>query len=346
MADRRSLSGPNGLADGLRCNPKGESMKLKYLVAAVGLLASVSVLLPSAGAVFPGRNGRITFMRTDHAGLWQIWVGSAHLRNQTKLTDQPANSGWPVWAPGGRRIAFDSDRADRNPNDENVINDIFTMRPDGNGVRNLTHSRGFSADANYSPSGKRIVFEADRGDYPDKMGIYVMRKDGTHVRRITNTPDRAKQDVFPRFSPNGKWLVFTRLLGFADEAPAALFKVRGDGTHLQRLTSFSMRAGDADWSPDGKRLVFEGNPRLQFGEIYVMDADGRHRKNITRNNGHGGARDPVWSPNGKKILFGQGQVVHHVFKDGLATMRPDGSKRAFLSKNPKEEHHEDWESIP
>ena len=76
------------------------------------------------------------------------------------------------------------------------------------------------------------------------MGIYLMRKDGTHVRRITNTPDRAKQDVFPRFSPNGKSLVFTRLLGFADDAPAALFKVRRDGTHLQRLTSYSMRAGD------------------------------------------------------------------------------------------------------
>ena len=77
-----------------------------------------------------------------------------------------------------------------------------------------------------------------------------------------------------------------------------------------------------------------------------MDADGRHLENITHNDGHGGARDPVWSPNGKKILFGQGQVVHHVFKDGLATMRPDGSKRAFLSRHPKEEHQEDWESIP
>ena len=122
-------------------------MRLRYLVAVGALVASVSVLLPSAGAEFPGKNGRITFMRTDPAGLWQIWVANAQLGHPATLTDKSANSGWPVWAPGGRRIAFDSDRADPDPSDSNAINDIFTMRADGTRVINLTHSRGFSADA-------------------------------------------------------------------------------------------------------------------------------------------------------------------------------------------------------
>ena len=335
------------------------------------LVASVSVLLPSAGAVFPGRNGRITFMRQDKAGLWQTWVASGQFRNRTKLTDESANSGWPVWAPGGRRIAFDSDRTDPNPNDENAINDIFTMKPDGTGVRKLTHSRGFSGDAGYAPNGKHIAFDSDR-DYPDgRIAIYVMRKDGTHVRRITKLPDKAAQDLAPRFSPNGKWLVFTRYLGFGDVAPSALFRVRRDGTHLQRLTSYSIRAGDGDWSPSGKTLTFEAYPNeALFGNAYVIDANGHHLKNLTHHtttvvdnnivDATGGSADPVWSPNGRKILFLNAQVLpDHRFKNGLATMRPDGSKRAFLSGNPKHygtrppwrevrraEHQPDWESIP
>jgi Tol biopolymer transport system component len=335
------------------------------------LTASVSVLIPSARAVFPGRNGRITFMRTDPAGLWQIWVASGHFRNRTKLTDKSANSGWPVWAPGGRRIAFDSDRADPSPNDSNAINDIFTMRPDGTGVCKLTHSRGFSSDAGYAPNGKHIAFDSDR-DYPDgREAIYVMRRDGTHVRRITKLPDKAKLDLAPRFSPNGKWLVFTRYLGFGNTAPSALFRVRRDGTHLQRLTSYSIRAGDGDWSPNGRKLTFEAYPNeALFGNVYVIDANGRHLENLTHHtttvvdntivSADGGSADPVWSPNGRKILFLEAQVLRdHRFKNGLATMRPDGSKRAFLSQNPKDygtrppwrevrrgQHQPDWESIP
>ena len=256
-------------------------MKLRYLVAAVALVTSASVLLPSAGAVFPGRNGRITFMRRNQAGLWQTWVASGQFRNRTKLTDKSANSMDSVWSPGGRRIAFDSDRTDPNPNDSNSINDVFTMKPDGTGVRNLTHSRGFSSDPGYAPNGKHIAFDSDRGS-GKRIAINVMRKDGTHVRRITDPPAKAKFDIAPRFSPNGKWLVFTRYKGFADGAPSALFKVRRDGTHLQRLTSYSIRAGDADWSPNGRKLTFEAyRDGALFGNVHVIDANGRHPKNLT-----------------------------------------------------------------
>jgi len=348
-------------------------MKLKYLVAVMAAVASASVLLPSAGAEFPGKNGRITFMRRDRAtNLWQIWVANGDFRNRTKVTDESADSMDSVWSPGGRRLAFDSDRADPNLNDSKVINDILTMRPDGTGVRNLTHARGFSSDPGYAPNGKHIAFDADRGDPDHPVAIYAMRKDGTHVRRITDPPAKVWGDLAPRFSPNGKWLAFTRYKGFnSNTNQSALFRVRRDGTHLQRLTSYSIRVADVDWSPNGRKLTFEAYPnKALLGNAYVIDANGRHLKDLTHHtttvaNGqivdtNGGSDDPVWSPNGRKILFGDARVLpDHRFKVGLATMRPDGSKRAFLSRNPKNSgtrppghvlhrapHQPDWESIP
>src|SRR5215218_9560611 len=123
---------------------------LASLVAfAVGGAAWVLVA-PPAKATFPGHNGRIAFMRQDADGFFQTWVANKDLSNQHKLTSGPSNSGWPVWKPGGAKLAFDSDRADPDLNDQNAINDIFKMNPDGSGIVKLTHSGAFNGDAGWS----------------------------------------------------------------------------------------------------------------------------------------------------------------------------------------------------
>jgi Tol biopolymer transport system component len=167
-----------------------------------------------------------------------------------------------------------------------------------------------------------------------------------------------------RFSPDGKRLVFTRYRGNrtvdhgrASAETAALFTVRLDGSGMRRLTSWGLRPNDAYWSPNGKKIVFEAYPRFpnsefpehggHHGEIYTMDADGGHLTNITDNFRNGGSGDPVWPPNGKKILFLSAHVEGGEFGIGLATMNPDGSARHHISPNSGEDeaHHPDWESV-
>jgi len=111
-------------------------MRTPIALAAMALGIAALVPLPS-NATFPGMNGRITFTQDDDNGFLQVWVANADLRSLAQITSEAANSGFSVWAPGGSRIAFDSDRTDSNTNDSTVINDVFTMKPDGSDVVKL-----------------------------------------------------------------------------------------------------------------------------------------------------------------------------------------------------------------
>jgi Tol biopolymer transport system component len=316
---------------------------VKFMLAslvAVAVAGGAWVLVtPSpASAEFPGNNGRIAFMKQDSAEHWQIWVANQTLENQVQLTSGSADSGWAVWKPGGaNKLAFDSD------------GDIFTMNPDGTEVVNLTDSDSADADAGWSPNGKRIAFDSDRANLQGRQEIYTMKADGTDVHRVSTLPATAEFDLAPRFSPDGTKLVFTRYK--RDPQLSALFTIRIDGSGLRQLTPWSNRASDADWAPEGNKIVFEANPDRVVGchgEIYTVDPDGQHLTNLTNNHCQAGSHEPVWSPNGEKILFLSAHVENGEGGIGLATMNPNGTERHFITPNPGENqmHQPDWESLP
>ncbi len=313
------------------------------LPAALGAFLALGLLIaPLGGATPPGTNGRIVYMRKDAAGHWQVWVADARLKNARKLTASRADSGWAVWSPDGKTLVFDSNRSNPDPNDADVINDVFSVRPDGTDVTMLTDSKGLSGEPAWSPDGALIAMEADRGDPVHGEGIYVMNADGTNLRRVT-VPPAGSGDGKPRFSPSGKQLAFTRFRGKDLAEKAAVFTVSLDGTHLRRLTTYAIHADDLDWSPDGKRIVFDGYPNPgAYGHIYVIDTNGRHLRNLTP--GKSGSADPVWSSDGKTILFLDNRVLGGRGRTGLATMKPDGSAERFISTRNAELHQPDWES--
>ena len=191
---------------------------------------------------------------------WQLWVANADLSNQRQISFGPYTSGFATWNPDGTRLAFDSNRSDPDLTDDVRPNDVFTMKPDGTGVVQVTNfGGGFSGDPGWSPDGKWLTFESDGGDYPANQGIYVSRPDGSHLRRITTLPEGYGFDAAPQFSPDGKRIVFTRFhFDDQDNETSALYVVNVDGTHETRLDATAdLHPGDANWSPDGKTLAFE-----------------------------------------------------------------------------------------
>jgi Tol biopolymer transport system component len=340
----------------------------RVLRGVVLALAAFSLAAGPVSATPPGTNGRIAFMRFDQDGDFQVWAANPDLSQQVQLTSGPSDAWFPSWSPDGTRIAFSSHRTDPDPDDAVEVMDVFTMRADGTDVRQVTDSVGFSSTPAWSPDGRWLVISADRADYPRSQGIYIVPSDGSAPpRRLTTLPDGSGWQELARFSPDGSRIVFseyrsgheTRRGQWVGEQ-AALFTVRPDGTELTQVTPWGIHATDADWSPDGRRLVFGAQPTHlgNIGDVGIVDADGTHLRDLTGDHGLTGignpnavwyeeSFNPAWSPDGKTIIFVHARyTAADGFAMGLQVMNPDGSGRHWVATPPAEEHQPDWGTAP
>jgi TolB protein len=98
----------------------------------------------------------------------------------------------PDWSPDGKWILF------RSPDSRRAGADLYRVRPDGTGLRQLTN---FAPEvevlsASYAPDGKSIVFSrTGRGGLPD---LFVMRSGGTRIRQLTHS---TQWDSAPDWGP-------------------------------------------------------------------------------------------------------------------------------------------------
>jgi Tol biopolymer transport system component len=119
---------------------------------------------------------------------------------------------YPSWSPDGKRIAFNS-----NLSGDHVM---YIVGVDGSRVVDLSRvGEGWQVD--WSPDGRSILFTSHR-DHPDNYtDIYVMRPDGSGVKRLTHV-----RGYTPAWSPDGSHIVFS--------APG-LFVMRADGSGITSL---------------------------------------------------------------------------------------------------------------
>ncbi|MEP6902888.1 MAG: hypothetical protein ABJA66_14135 [Actinomycetota bacterium] len=141
----------------------------------------------------------IVFRASNKAkkGLFILGVETGAARVLT--TDSQDN--FPAWSPDGERIAFTSFR--------DGDYEIYTIKPDGTDLKRLTNSPGNDAHCAWSPDGKWIAFASARGGFKDESvlhplnpqpygDIYVMRADGSDVRRLT---DNQFEEATPAWIP-------------------------------------------------------------------------------------------------------------------------------------------------
>ncbi len=83
--------------------------------------------------------------------------------------------------------------------------DVYTMRPDGSDVHNITARAGTEFDGAWSPDGQYVVYRDSRRGVNEDDEIYIARADGTEARNLTNNP---ANDWGPDWSRDGEWIVF------------------------------------------------------------------------------------------------------------------------------------------
>jgi len=173
----------------------------------------------------------------------------------------------------------------------------------------------------------------------------------TNTPAPTNTP-KPTATLFPPLSGSGGGVIafVSNRNGNHD-----IYIMNADGSDQRQLTTSPDQDGWPNWSPDGKQMAFQSN-RSGALNIYVMDvlggsqADDSKVYQLTNSPpGRGGSWEPVWSPNGKWIVYsaqqtsgsdlfllnldgtGRQRLTDNKAIDGSPTWSPDGKQIAFFS---------------
>src|SRR5579862_4721845 len=167
---------------------------------------------------------------------------------------------------------------------------------------------------------------------PSETALYVSNADGSRESALT----KGSLDYNPVWSADGKWIAFTSERG----GSADLYRMRADGTGVERLTGDPAFDDQASFSPDGSQIVFVTTRAGGTADLWILDVNTKRAHALT--SGAGGDFRPSWSPDGKWIAFSSDRDSTLPFAKGrwehlhivdVYLVHPDGSGLKRLSRH-------------
>lgn len=277
----------------------------KSLIALAALLA---LALPATASAAAG--GAVVFSKTEtvdgvaKGGLFAVKEGRLN-----QLTEDPTDAE-PAFSPNGRTIAFVRG------------GDIYSIRPDGSGQRQLSSGPEIDSVPKVSPNGKYVVFER-RAIAGAPSSLYTVGATGGGLRALTS----GGNDREAAFAPDGKAIVFVRATLAGTEVNDDVYSIKPTGSGLARLT----RTGVVDeFAPRyfAAGIIYsrgESSPGpAAYADIFTMRRNGTKVKEQVA--GVGSAYVEDVSPDGKMLIFRRAQ--------GLWSKKIGRTKARKLSELP------------
>lgn len=229
------------------------------------------------------------------ATLWVVAARGGMPPRQVTQAGAPAGGHlFPTWSPDGRRLAF--------LNADIHSMQIWSIAVGGGELQQLSpYDSGDKADVAYAPDGKSIFFTQG-------MMLFKMRvspETGARIGRPAKVADLgATLFRHPAFSPDGSKLAYSAWTVKSNVWSVALSPETHEaaGSPVALTDELNSRNGvTADFSPDGRKIVFTSMRRGSGYQLWMMDADGNRESQLTTDTD--AAYSPSWRAPGDHIAF-------------------------------------------
>ncbi len=232
------------------------------------------------------------------------------------LTDTPdgASDRFPNWSPDGREIAFARFAADG-------ACEVLIASATGGAVRHLTRCDGTELlSFDWTPDGRGLLFGSLAGRFAHR-GIRILDIASGQWRALAYTVAEDSFDYAPRYSPDGRWIVFVRNPQIGD-----LWRLPAQGGVPEQLTDDSAEIRGWAWRGDSRHIVF-GRREDSEARLYELDTQTRMLRDV----GIDDAQSPAVSRHNDMLAFVHRKAQFGLFRVPLEQGHPGTPERLFAS---------------